>query len=94
MRAGRADLVVLDLMMPGVTGWDVLTERAAEPVLREIPVIVVTAARGDDVDAVAGAGICALLSKPFELEALRALVESCLGQVARAGAGAITGSPA
>ena len=79
MRAGQADLVVLDLMMPGVNGWDVLTERAAEPGLRQIPVIVITAARGEGVDAIAAdAGICAMLPKPFELETLRALVKACL----------------
>jgi CheY-like chemotaxis protein len=78
MRAGQTDLVVLDLMMPKVTGWQVLAERAAEPELRKIPVIVVTAERGDDVAKVLNAGISALLPKPFSLEALQALVKSAL----------------
>jgi CheY-like chemotaxis protein len=49
MRAGPADLVELDFMMPRLTGWEVLTERAAETELRRIPVIVITGERGDDV---------------------------------------------
>lgn len=37
MRARRGDLVVLDLMMPEVSGWDVLETRAADAELRRIP---------------------------------------------------------
>ena len=80
MRGGQADLVLLDLMMPRVTGWEVLAERAAAPELRKIPVIVITAARGDAVAQIPEDTICALLLKPFELEKLQMLVESCLGQ--------------
>lgn len=80
MRAGQADLVLLDLMMPNVTGWEVLAERAAVPELRKIPVIVITAERGDGVAGIPTDRLCALLTKPFELEALRALVKSCLGE--------------
>lgn len=95
MRAGQADLVLLDLMMPKVTGWDVLTERAAAPELRKIPVIVITAARGDGVAKTLDDGICALLPKPFDLQALQALVKSCLVQAGSgAQSGAATGSPA
>jgi CheY-like chemotaxis protein len=78
MRAGQTDLVILDLMMPKVTGWQVLAERAADPELRKIPVIVVTAERGDDVAKILDDGISALLPKPFSLEALQALVKSGL----------------
>ena len=78
MRAGQTDLVLLDLMMPKVTGWDVLAERAAAPELRKIPVIVITAERGDGLTKICSDGACSLLPKPFELAALRALVKSCL----------------
>lgn len=82
MRAGQADLVVLDLMMPKVTGWQVLAERAADPALRSIPVIVVTAERGDEVTKILDDGIAALLPKPFNLDALQALVKSSLAATA------------
>jgi CheY-like chemotaxis protein len=39
----RPDAVVLDLMMPGVSGFDVLAALRADPQLREVPVLVVTA---------------------------------------------------
>ena len=78
MREGRADLVVLDLMMPKVTGWQVLADRAADPKLRSIPVIVMTAERGADVTKILDGGITALLPKPFSLDALHALVKSSL----------------
>ena len=78
MRAGEADLVLLDLMMPNVTGWEVLAQRAAAPELRKIPVIVITAERGDRVANLPEDLLCALLVKPFELDALQALVQSCL----------------
>ena len=80
MRAGQADLVLLDLMMPKVTGWEVLARRAAEPELGKIPVIVITAERGDGLAKIPIDGTCALLTKPFDLETLRALVKSCLGR--------------
>ena len=78
MHAGEADLVLLDLMMPKVTGWEVLSERRAADDLRTIPIIVITAERGDAVADIADDGLSALLLKPFELETLYALVESCL----------------
>jgi CheY-like chemotaxis protein len=80
MRAGQADLVVLDLMMPKVTGWEVLAGRAADPDLRSIPVIVITAERGDQVTKILDDGITALLPKPFSLDALQALVKAGLGE--------------
>ena len=95
MRAGQADLVLLDLMMPKVTGWEVLAERAAAPELRKIPVIVITAEQGDRLAKIAKDESCALLTKPFEREALRVLVKSCLEAAAAAAAGptAITATP-
>jgi CheY-like chemotaxis protein len=78
MRAGQTDLVVLDLMMPKVSGWQVLADRAADAKLRSIPVIVITAERGHEVTRILDDGITALLPKPFGLDALQALVKSGL----------------
>jgi CheY-like chemotaxis protein len=78
MRTGQPDLVLLDLMMPEVDGWEVLRTRARENALRAIPVVVVSANTGPELKDVLDKEICALLPKPFDLEALGALVASCL----------------
>jgi DNA-binding response OmpR family regulator len=79
MRDDAADLVVLDLMMPEVSGWDVLAERSRDPSLRRIPLIVTTAGnRNEVVDTVAGLCVWAVLGKPFDLDALLASVTTGL----------------
>ena len=78
MSRGTEDLVLLDLMMPEVTGWDVLRIRDATPALRRIPVIVITAHNGAALGEAVGRGICALLPKPFDITALQAIVRECL----------------
>jgi sigma-B regulation protein RsbU (phosphoserine phosphatase) len=78
MRAEHPDVVVLDLMMPIVSGWEVLEERASEPELKKIPVIIVSANRDPEVGAAIGQGVCAFLPKPFDIGALSALVRACL----------------
>lgn len=80
MRAQHPDVVVLDLMMPVLSGWDVLRERQTDPGLRAIPVIVVSANRDPEVVTAVNAGICAFLPKPFDISALSALVRSCIPQ--------------
>ena len=78
MRDHRPDVVVLDLMMPIVSGWDVLRERQGDSDLQQIPVIVVSANREPALVAAVDAGICAFLPKPFDIGALSALVKSCI----------------
>jgi DNA-binding response OmpR family regulator len=78
MRGEHPDVVVLDLMMPILSGWDVLRERQADPELSRIPVIIVSANRDPDVAIAVNAGICAFLPKPFDIGALSALVRSCM----------------
>jgi two-component system chemotaxis response regulator CheY len=79
MRAGEADLVVMDLRMPEISGWDVLRERAADAFLRQIPVIVITANNLRDVaPAIADKNVFAVLGKPFDLDELLDAVTGCL----------------
>ncbi|HUP61529.1 MAG TPA: response regulator [Thermoanaerobaculia bacterium] len=78
MRNEHPDVVVLDLMMPMVSGWDVLRERADDDELRRIPVIVVSANREPELARAVDQGICAFLPKPFDIRALSALVRSCM----------------
>ena len=78
MRLERPDIVILDLMMPMVSGWDVLRERAENSDLLSIPVIVVSANRSAELATAMDKGICAFLPKPFDITALSSLVRSCI----------------
>ncbi len=78
MRREHPNVVVLDLMMPILSGWDVLQARELEPELKQIPVIIISANREPEVLTAVDKGICAFLPKPFDIGALSALVRSCL----------------
>ena len=80
MRSQRPDVVVLDLMMPMVSGWDVLRERQSDPELSTIPVILISASRDAEIANAVDKGICAFLPKPFDIAALAALVQSCVAR--------------
>jgi two-component system, OmpR family, phosphate regulon response regulator PhoB len=62
----RPDLLILDLMLPGFSGYDVLSEMRRRPELTEVPVIVLTARR-DEADRVKGLELGAddYVTKPF-----------------------------
>lgn len=63
--------IVLDLMMPGMNGFEVLDALKADPRWASIPVVVVSANRGYSA---ADLGVSAVLRKPFELhDLIRAL---------------------
>ncbi len=78
MRAGHPDVVVLDLMMPVLSGWDVLSERQRDAELLRIPVILISASRDPEIASAVDKGVCAFLPKPFDIGALSALVRSCV----------------
>jgi CheY-like chemotaxis protein len=78
MRSQSPDVVVLDLMMPVVSGWDVLRERQGDPELIRIPVILISANRDPEIANAVDKGVCAFLPKPFDIGALSALVQSCV----------------
>ena len=73
------DLVLLDIMMPNVNGYEVLTAMKASERLRHIPVIMISAV--DEIDSVIRCielGAEDYLPKPFNPALLRARVGSCL----------------
>lgn len=78
MKRDKPQVVILDLMMPIASGWDVLRERGDDPELMKIPVIVVSATRSPELAAAMDQGICAFLPKPFDITALASLVRSCV----------------
>ena len=81
--ASRPDAVVLDLMLPGQSGLDVMRELRGEPTTRDLPILILTA-RSAEMDKLLGFehGADDYLTKPFsprELVArLRALKMRCL----------------
>jgi two-component system alkaline phosphatase synthesis response regulator PhoP len=79
LRAQTADLVVLDLMLPGLSGMAVCELLRADPTTSKIPVIMLTA-RGDEADRLAGfdRGADDYVTKPFSAKELVARVTALL----------------
>ncbi len=73
-RAHHPDVVVLDLMLPGLSGLDVLAELRAEEDGGATPVVVISA-WGDARDQAFAAGADRFVLKPFDPDDLRALVQ-------------------
>ena len=83
-RREAPDLILLDVMMPGIDGWDVARKLAADPVTREIPVVFLTA-RAEIADKrhaqhLSGVGY---VVKPFDPVELGNFVEDVLGRIER-----------
>ena len=76
----RPDLMLLDLFMPAVDGWDVLQCVARDPALQSIPIVVMTSLRKDDLTEPPGA----FLRKPFTIAEVLASIHEQLakGQIA------------
>jgi DNA-binding response OmpR family regulator len=68
-----ADLVILDLMMPMVSGWEVLERMTGDDRLADIPVIVLSAVTAEPPPRAQG-----FVRKPFTIEKLVATVRGCL----------------
>jgi DNA-binding response OmpR family regulator len=76
------DLVLLDLMMPDMDGWEVYQQMKAEASLRDIPVIVVTA-KAQNIDKVLGLHIAKVddyIAKPFSPQELMDSVDKVFSQ--------------
>jgi two-component system response regulator VicR len=77
VRELHPDLVLLDLMMPDMDGWEVYQQMKADESTRNIPVIVVTA-KAQSIDKVLGLHIAKVddyIAKPFSPQELLASVE-------------------
>lgn len=76
-RSDHPDLILLDLMMPGLNGWEFRAKQEADPSISEIPVVVVTACPPQDPH-VQRVHPAAYLYKPFDVDdLLRAVHALC-----------------
>ncbi|MET0543347.1 MAG: SpoIIE family protein phosphatase [Variovorax sp.] len=79
LRDQSFDLILLDVMMPGIDGYEVLGRLKAQPATRHIPVIMISAlGETDSVVKCLALGADDYLTKPFNPLILQARVEACL----------------
>jgi DNA-binding response OmpR family regulator len=82
IRTVRPDLVLLDLMMPDMDGWEVYQQMKADPDIRDIPVIIVTA-KAQNIDKILGLHIAKVndyITKPFGPSELLQSIQTVLGR--------------
>jgi CheY-like chemotaxis protein len=79
VKAGRPALVLLDIMMPKLDGWEVCRRIKQDPDLKDTPIIFLSA-RAQEMDVRRGyaTGVDAYLTKPFDPVELLDLVERVL----------------
>ena len=79
LRATHPDLVLLDVMLPEVSGYQIVQDLRADPSLRDVRVLMMTA-RGSAIERKRGIelGADGFISKPFELKDLRSEVRRLL----------------
>lgn len=83
VRKHQPDLVLLDLMMPDMDGWEVYQQLKADQQTQQIPVIVVTA-KAQSIDKVLGLHIAKVddyITKPFSPQDLLDSIEDVLGKI-------------
>jgi len=79
--ANPPDLILLDLMLPGLDGFEVLSRLRADPQTADVPVVVVSAkSQATDKQTAARLGADAYLTKPYDWAELRALIHSLLSE--------------
>jgi len=73
------DLILLDVLMPGLSGYEVLSKIKADAILRDVPVLMISALdQTASVTRCIALGADDYLTKPFDPLVLRARVSSCL----------------
>lgn len=79
IREARPDLVLLDVMLPDVSGYQIVQDLRADPDLKSVRVLLMTA-RGSVVERRKGLALGAdgFIAKPFELDELRAEIARLL----------------
>src|SRR3989440_5888681 len=76
----RPGLILMDLSLPEMNGWEATRALKADPALARIPIVACTAhAMVGDRETAIAAGCAECLTKPYELDELIALVERYIG---------------
>jgi two-component system phosphate regulon response regulator PhoB len=88
----RPDLVLLDLMLPDVSGIEICRRLKGDPLTRELPIVMVTA-KGDEVDRVVGFELGAddYVVKPYSLRELLLRIDAVLRRMVPAQSGTARG---
>ena len=78
----RPDVVVLDIMMPRMSGLDLCRELRSDPATADLPIVMLTArAQESDIEAGRAAGADDYIVKPFSLRDLVSRIEAVLARV-------------
>ena len=70
VRQVHADVLILDIMMPGLSGFEVFDRIRADPSIRDMPVLFMSAAAAAHDEDFKRRGITDILAKPFDLNEL------------------------
>ena len=81
-REAQPDLILLDITMPVLDGWETMEQFQASPETANIPVLAVTAQQLD-AEQLERAGFCGYLQKPISPHRVLEEVERCVGRLAR-----------
>lgn len=80
-REGRPDLILMDMDLPVLDGWEATRQLKADPATRSIPVVALTAhAMQTDHDRAMASGCDDFATKPIEFTALLEKIQRALGQ--------------
>jgi two-component system, cell cycle response regulator DivK len=75
------DLILMDLTLPRLDGWETTRHLKANPTTRHIPIIAFTAhVMHDDIARAVAAGCVAVIAKPFEISTFLSQIEAVLAQ--------------
>ena len=70
VRQVHADVLILDIMMPGLSGFEVFDRIKADPTIHDMPVLFMSAAAASHAEEFQKRGITDILEKPFDLNDL------------------------
>lgn len=77
--AEHPDVILMDINLPGIDGYEALRQLQEDPVTRSIPVVALSAnAMPRDIAMGLAAGFCSYLTKPFDVDAFMAALDSAL----------------